>query len=472
LYVSGGTLTLSGGTITGNVAKGGYGATGRCVVKGSGGPGGQGGNGCGGGLYVSGAAVTLTGDSFTSNQATGGPGGSGGTATTGKGGNGGQGGSGLGGGLYVSGGTVELSGNSFASNQATGGAGGAGGSATTGTNGNGGVGGNGYGGGLFVASGMVSLSGDTVQSNLATAGAGGAGPIAGSPGAGTGGGLAIVSGASVSISTSTDISGNDPDQNVVINTATLTVTPDNWTSAGLTMTLGSDGNLHIYTTGTTTDAVPPVAPASVTTIAITAPDSGDINLTIDSSDGDPIPAGGLNYSGPGGLIVTGSNTVALSSPNTYTGGTTIAAGTLLVNSALALPVGTSLTVGAGGTFVFDPSQSAANASAAAPVTTNVVSSIPASSNYWAGPANAAPGSGPTLPLPALEHPSPEADRCVASPIPTPPTLLPESDGRHEPSPFAPFPVGEGSYADSSDQQRKKDVAILAREAVFAQHDQI
>ncbi|MGA2259786.1 MAG: IPT/TIG domain-containing protein, partial [Thermoguttaceae bacterium] len=50
------------------------------------------------------------------------------------------------------------------------------------------------------------------------------------------------------------------------------VTAGDWTSAGLTLTLGSDGNLHVYTTGTTApELVPPCAPASVSNIAITSP---------------------------------------------------------------------------------------------------------------------------------------------------------------------------------------------------------
>ena len=158
------------------------------------------------------------------------------------------------------------------------------------------------------------------------------------------------------------------------------MTPADWTSAGLTLTLGSDGNLHVYTTGTTTDAVPPCAPASVANIEITSPSSTTANLTIDSTNGDPIPAGGLDYSGAGGLIITGSGTVTLSGTNSYTGGTTVSAGTLLITNASALPGGTSLTVGAGGTFVFDPSQAAApivarNDLATASVTTPAISSL-------------------------------------------------------------------------------------------------
>ncbi len=173
----------------------------------------------------------------------------------------------------------------------------------------------------------------------------------------------------------------------------LIVTAANWTSAGLTLKLGSDGKLHVYITGTTTDAVPPRPPASVTSIQITSPSSTTANLTIDSTAGNPVPAGGLTYSGAAGLIKTGSGSVTLSGPDAYTGGTAVSAGTLLVNAASALPAGTSLKIGAGGVFIFDPSVTASGAATnvsnaksaqessdasvttAAPVARKVVSSI-------------------------------------------------------------------------------------------------
>jgi autotransporter-associated beta strand protein len=65
-------------------------------------------------------------------------------------------------------------------------------------------------------------------------------------------------------------------------------------------------------------------------------------------------------SGVGGsLIKQGTGMLVLSGSDTYTGGTTINAGTLVAASASAIPNGTSLTVGAGGTFIFDPSQAGA-----------------------------------------------------------------------------------------------------------------
>jgi hypothetical protein len=104
-----------------------------------------------------------------------------------------------------------LSNTTVSGNYAKGFYGGTGGSGWRDQGGAGGLGGNGYGGGLYVASGTVTLSGDIVESNSALAGAGGPGSTKGSKGTATGGGLDIASGASVSISTSTDtISGNTP----------------------------------------------------------------------------------------------------------------------------------------------------------------------------------------------------------------------------------------------------------------------
>ena len=247
----------------------------------------------------------------------------------------------------------------------------------------------------------------------------------------------------------------------------LTVSPTDWTSAGLTLTLGNDGSLHVYTTGKTTDAVPPVAPASVSNIEITSPSSTTANLSVDSTNGDPIPNGDLSYSGGGSLIITGSGSVTLSGTNIYTGGTTVSSGTLLVNAASALPGGTSLTVGAGGTFIFDPSSTGASnvtsTTTAAPVTTNVVSSSPVSS---------ATAVASVVKPSSLWHDSPPSivpPAALRLPQPIPAVGLGTPAKRI---------VGDLAWlaqaangSDNSDQQRKKDVAILALESVFAQYDQ-
>lgn len=61
-----------------------------------------------------------------------------------------------------------------------------------------------------------------------------------------------------------------------------------------------------------------------------------------------------NIVGPNPLNVTGSGTLIVSGNNYYTGGTNVLGGTLIVSSASALPDGSSLTVGAGATLIFNP----------------------------------------------------------------------------------------------------------------------
>ena len=65
-----------------------------------------------------------------------------------------------------------------------------------------------------------------------------------------------------------------------------------------------DGLLHLYRTGTTTDIVPPCLRANVTSVNITGRDNIDDVLTVDFSNGNPMPAGGLNFNG--GSLGSGS----------------------------------------------------------------------------------------------------------------------------------------------------------------------
>ena len=59
-----------------------------------------------------------------------------------------------------------------------------------------------------------------------------------------------------------------------------------------------------------------------------------------------------DLTGPGGLTKDSAGTVVLSGSNSYSGGTTVLAGTLTVSSAGSLPDGSSLTIGAGGGSAF------------------------------------------------------------------------------------------------------------------------
>ena len=83
--------------------------------------------------------------------------------------------------------------------------------------------------------------------------------------------------------------------------------------------------------------------------------AGGMSLVLNGS-GTQILTGSNTY---GGSTVVASGTLILSGSDSYTGGTYVDNGVLIVTAASALPTGTSLTVGAGGTFIFDPMATAA-----------------------------------------------------------------------------------------------------------------
>jgi autotransporter-associated beta strand protein len=96
--------------------------------------------------------------------------------------------------------------------------------------------------------------------------------------------------------------------------------------------------------------------------------AGRNTLTVGSGDASSDFEGTIaNSGGPLTLVKTGLGQLVLSGgDNTYTGGTMVEAGTLYVTDTDALPGGTSLTVGAGGTFIFDPAATAGPASGGSP----------------------------------------------------------------------------------------------------------
>jgi autotransporter-associated beta strand protein len=81
--------------------------------------------------------------------------------------------------------------------------------------------------------------------------------------------------------------------------------------------------------------------------------------SLNAAAGNLVIGGNIGQSGGSyGITKTGAGTVILSGNNTYTGGSTVVAGTLVMTDSSAIAANTSLTVGAGGIFVFDPSASA------------------------------------------------------------------------------------------------------------------
>jgi autotransporter-associated beta strand protein len=73
-----------------------------------------------------------------------------------------------------------------------------------------------------------------------------------------------------------------------------------------------------------------------------------------------------NGSGPVSLVMDGEGTLILAGSDSYSGGTTVAAGMLEITTSHALPAGSVLIVGGGGTFVFGPSAAGSPVREAAP----------------------------------------------------------------------------------------------------------
>ena len=84
--------------------------------------------------------------------------------------------------------------------------------------------------------------------------------------------------------------------------------------------------------------------------------------------------------GTGKVIQNGSGTLILSGSNSYSGGTFVNAGMIVATSSDALPDDGSLTIGSGGTLVFDPSFSLSSF-AAAPASVSSVSPVPEPSSF-------------------------------------------------------------------------------------------
>jgi len=190
--------------------------------------------------------------------------------------------------------------------------------------------------------------------------------------------------------------------------------------------------------------------------------------TINTASGDLTITGDISESGGSfGITKTGSGTLFLSGVNSYTGGTTVNNGAIVITNASAFSDGTSLTVEAGGTFVFDPSSAGAStvtsATTAAPVTANVVSLIlvlppPTAVDVVKHSTSGRNSQWPMLPPAALEPPQSVPVAALGTPA------------KRNVVDVAWLAQATNS-SNTSDQQRTKDVEILALEAVFSQYVQ-
>jgi len=129
------------------------------------------------------------------------------------------------------------------------------------------------------------------------------------------------------------------------------------TAAGYTITAGSAGTLTFNNSGGSAQLSVTSGSHVIDALVVLANDlvvSGSGTLAFGSSSSITDNGGGysLTMSGAGGTLI-------LSGTSSYGGGTDVDAGTLIATTTQALPAGTSLTVGGGGTLVFDPSVGAA-----------------------------------------------------------------------------------------------------------------
>jgi autotransporter-associated beta strand protein len=121
------------------------------------------------------------------------------------------------------------------------------------------------------------------------------------------------------------------------------------------------------------------SPATVTVAAgadtISAPLALESNVTLLPAAGSQLTLSG-GISGPGELSLDGPGTVILGGAGSYAGSTAVSAGTLVLTDAGALPAGSGLVIGGGGTLIFNPTFSAASGdTTAAPAAASAVSNV-------------------------------------------------------------------------------------------------
>jgi autotransporter-associated beta strand protein len=221
-------------------------------------------------------------------------------------------------------------------------------------------------------------------------------------------------------------------------------------SAGFAISQGSGGVLHLANSG---DG------ASITVTSgdhtVSAPVALDSNLTVlPTTDSQLTISGGI--SGAAALAVNDLGTVVLSGVNSYSGGTTVSAGTLIVTSASALATGSNLTIGSAASQFFAPTLP----TAAAAVAPSAAGPTVASGSSIAKAAAAVTASGsPSASFPALLT-SKAADLVHARLAAGGPSRI-----------VAGLPwFGQApSGSNNLDDHRGKDAALLALEAVFAQY---
>ena len=178
------------------------------------------------------------------------------------------------------------------------------------------------------------------------------------------------------------------------------------------------------------------------------------------------------------LTVDGWGKVVLTGTNTYSGGTTVSAGRLILTDSSAIASGTNLTIGAGGPFLVGPSPLVPlSAGETSPLALPPLTSLQFVNNGPAGGNTQLP----SVPLVASESqivvrqtvgpelsPSPKFDPATASRATSGDRLIGSSHAKRIAGDLA-WLGWSTSSPESSDQHHTEDVASLAVEAVFARY---
>jgi hypothetical protein len=315
--------------------KGGFGGGGGGSYEGAGGAGGFGGGG-GGGDTAGGTAGFGGGKGY-------------GTANKGAGG----GGLGAGGDVFVQqGATLTIEAGTVANGSVKGGAAGTSGTASGGA-------GAAYGAGLFIQGNEAVTLAPGIGQNLLVSGV-----IADQDGA-----YISQNGTIEASGTSADGTPFDAVGTLVIGAGTVSLTAANTFSgpvivqSGGELVLTANNELGIYNAGTTTNTLDLTAGSTLDfatgfTLAHPAAFSGSATVAVAAGT---LATFGALLSGTGGFVFEGGGTLALAGgANSYTGGTTIGAGTLVLAAIGAAGSGAITFGGSGSTLVIDKGDTPTN----------------------------------------------------------------------------------------------------------------